>query len=254
MGADVRRAAAFARWFDERTCTLIEPWRWGTVFVDAAFPDVPNSNYLRIDDVAPGAAPAGVVSDVERVRAELGIRHRRVVVGEIALADRLAPAFEEARWRMEHYRLMVHRRPAEAARRPLDAREVSLAEHLRFRDALQAETLGSKDPVRARHAYAEEIHRCIGTRCFLGWIDGYAVSGCVLWTHGEDAQLDLVATLPAFRGRGAAGAAIAAAVEAARAVGVSWIHLYTLSETGPIGLYSRLGFDAVGRIAEFVGA
>jgi GNAT superfamily N-acetyltransferase len=254
MGPEGRRAAAFARWFDERTCTRIGPWRWGTAFVDAAFPDVPDSNYVSIDAVAADATPARVVSDVERVRAALGIRHRRVIVQDIALADRLAPAFEEAGWRIERYRLMVHRRVTARARPAPDAAEVSLVEFLRFRDALEAETQGTDEPLRAHHAYAEKIHGSVGTRCFLSWIGGCAVSGCVLWTHFEDAQLDSVATLPAFRVRGAAGAAIAAAVEAARTAGASWIHLYTLSETGPIGLYHRLGFDDVGSIAEFVGA
>jgi predicted GNAT family acetyltransferase len=121
-----------------------------------------------------------------------------------------------------------------------------------FRDELADGPTGGR--AEGRRRYAEKIDRAIGTRCFLTRIDGRAVSGCVLWAHGEDAQLDTVETLSAYRRRGAASATVGAAAEAARASGATWIHLYTLAESGPIAMYRRLGFDDVGEVIEFVRA
>jgi len=244
----------FARWFDEQTCTRIVPWRWGTVFVDAEFPEVSDSNFLSIEAVPPDEAPEGVVTEAERAQGEAGIPHRRVVVADDLLADRLAPAFERAGWTEDRYRLLVSHRSPETADDAPAADEVSLDELLRFREELEAETGHTDEPMRARRAYAEKIDRAIGTRCFLARNEGRAVSGCVLWLHGGDAMLDAVATLPAFRGRGAAGAAVSAAADAARAADATWVHLYTNAEKGPIPLYDRLGFDDVGAISDFVGA
>jgi GNAT superfamily N-acetyltransferase len=253
MGPDERRAAAFARWFDERMCTRIGPWRWGTLYLDAEFPDVSDSNFLSVEGAPADGAPNRVVAEAERVRVEVGIPHRRAVVAEAGLADRLAPAFERAGWRAERYRLMVQRRVPEAPPDAPPAGEVPFAELMRFRDDLTIVAGKAGESLGTHRAYVEKTDRSIGTRCFLARIDGRAVGGCVLWAHGADAQLDAVATLPSFRGRGAAGAAAAAASEAARKAGATWIHLYTNAETGPTSLYRRLGFDDVGVITEFSG-
>jgi hypothetical protein len=154
MGPDERRAVAFARWFDERTCTRIEPWRFGTVFLDREFPDVSDSNFLSIDDVPPGEAPDRVVSEVEQVRVRVGIPHRRVVVADAELAGRLAPAFGRAGWGIERYRLMVQRHePARSRGHTIDALvigEVALPSHLGFRDELDAETREAGEPPSTR--------------------------------------------------------------------------------------------------------
>jgi GNAT superfamily N-acetyltransferase len=253
-GSDERRAAAFALWFDQQTCTRIELWRWGTVFVDAEFPNVSDSNFLSIDHAPIGQTVDRIVAEAERARGEAGIPQRRVVVGDPKLAARLCEAFESAGWRADRYRLMVQRRVPETAADAPAAGEVSFPELMRFREELEAETSEASEPLRTRRAYAEKIHRAIGTRCFLAWSGGRAVSGCVLWIHGDDALLDAVATLPAFRGRGAAGSVIRAAVDAAHAAEASWVHLYTHAQTGPIALYRRLGFDDVSDVTEFVAA
>lgn len=251
MVPDERRAATFARWFDERMCTRIAPWRWGTVYRDADFPEIPDSNYLGIDTLPDRASLAGVVTDAERARAEAGLVPRRVVAWG-GMADRIVSAFAASGWRADRYVLMVKRRPAEAPpSRPVVAGEVAFAEFLTFREDLAAATEQAGEALRTDRDYAEKVDRRIGTRCFLARSAGRAVAGCVLWVDGsEGGMLDMVATLPAFRGRGAARAAVVAAIEAARAAGVTWYHLYTHAEEGAAPLYRRLGFDDVGAVTE----
>lgn len=252
MGPDERRAAAFARWFDEQMCTRIERWRWGSVFVDTEFPTVRDSNFLSIGGGTVDAPLDAVVAGADRARAEAGIPHRRVVVGDLELAERLRPEFARAGWGIERYLLMVQRRmPAASSSLPA-AREVPLAEFMRFREGFAPGVGGEGGSHATASAYAEKIDRVIGTRCFLASIEERAVSGCVVWLHGDDAQVDTVETLTSARGRGAASAAVLAAAEAARGAGVTWIHLYTRADIGPVSLYERLGFDVVGAVTDFV--
>lgn len=84
---------------------------------------------------------------------------------------------------------MVQRRTLEMPN--AGAKEVSLEEFVALRAALEAETVGE---VRTDPAYADKVDRALGTRCFIAKIDGEPVSGCVLWVHGSDAQIDAVAT------------------------------------------------------------
>jgi ribosomal protein S18 acetylase RimI-like enzyme len=191
------------------------------------------------------------VSKVERVLDDEGLETRRIVVEDAGIAERLAPAFVSAGWSIVRYRLMVQRRIPDMRGGEPEAGEVVFADLMRFRDQL---AIAAGEALGTDRAHAEKIDRAIGTRCFLAQIDGRAVSGCVLWQRETDAQLDTVATLPAFRGRGAAAAAIRAATRAARESGATWIHLYTDADSGPIGLYRHLGFDDVGDITEFIRA
>jgi GNAT superfamily N-acetyltransferase len=248
MDPDEQRAFAFARWVDEQMCTRITPWTYGTLFEDAEFPEVADTNFLRVDAVPPDVEPGDVVAEAERARLEAGLAPRRLVVTERELADRLRPALADAGWVGERYLLMVQQRALEVPSK--DAGEVSLDELVGLRAALEVETAGE---IRIDPAYAEKVDRALGTRCFIATIDGEPASGCVLWVHGTDAQIDAVATRPSARRKGAAAAAIAAATAAARRSGITWIHLYTLADTGPVELYRRLGFDEVGSIVDFSG-
>jgi ribosomal protein S18 acetylase RimI-like enzyme len=246
MGPDERRAASFARWIDERVCTRIDRWRWGTLHVNDAFLEVSDTTFLSVESL-PERGLDDLVAEAERVLGDIGVPHRRVVVAGASTAAPLVPAFASAGWGVDRYRLMVQRAqppsPAGAAR----VEEVGLADYLRFRDDFDPE--GRSE---VRDSFARYVDRRIGTRCFLGSIDEVPASSCLAWAHDGDVQLDGVATLPAFRRRGAATAVVAAAAEAARTSGASWIHLYTRSDTGPIPLYRRLGFEDVGEIVEFL--
>jgi GNAT superfamily N-acetyltransferase len=239
MGPDEARADAFARWYDELVCTRIEPWRFGTQFLDEDFPTVSDTNYLRIEAIPEGTPTRVVVEAADKALAETG-SPPRIIIGSIALADRLAGALEAAGWSMHRYLLLTHDHDAAPmSRNHLHVEETTLAAFLRFRS-----TFGG---MSASREYLEKVERLVGTRYFTATIHGRPASGCVLWAHDDEAQIDAVATAPEMRGRGAGAAAVAAAVRAADA---AWIHLYTEAAAGPLPFYKSLGFEVAGAIAE----
>jgi ribosomal protein S18 acetylase RimI-like enzyme len=69
---------------------------------------------------------------------------------------------------------------------------------------------------------------------------------------GDDSQVEDIATLEEFRGRGAARAVVLGAVDAARAAGTRNVFIVADELDWPKALYSRLGFDHIGRTWQFI--
>ena len=76
--------------------------------------------------------------------------------------------------------------------------------------------------------------------------DGEVVSSAQLFSDGGTAQVEDVATLPAYRGRGHAKALVNRAVEEAVAGNHEFIFLVAEGHDWPKKLYNRLGFEQVG--------
>ena len=76
--------------------------------------------------------------------------------------------------------------------------------------------------------------------------DGEVVSSAQLYSDGSTAQVEDVATLPAYRGRGHAKALVTRAVKEAVADNHEFIFLVADGDDWPKKLYNRLGFEEVG--------
>jgi GNAT superfamily N-acetyltransferase len=77
-------------------------------------------------------------------------------------------------------------------------------------------------------------------------VSGDLVASTDLCLRGWTGEIDAVATLTAFRGKGYAAALMASAIEAATARGCTHVVLSALAEDWPRAWYSRLGFVEVG--------
>jgi predicted GNAT family acetyltransferase len=76
--------------------------------------------------------------------------------------------------------------------------------------------------------------------------DGEVVSSAQLYSDGSTAQVEEVATMPAYRGRGHAKALVTRAVGEAVADNHEFIFLVADGDDWPKKLYTRLGFEEVG--------
>ena len=77
-------------------------------------------------------------------------------------------------------------------------------------------------------------------------MSGDLVATTDLCLRGWTGEIDAVATLTAFRGKGYAAALMNAAIEAATAQGCTHVVLSALADDWPRAWYSRLGFVEVG--------
>jgi len=245
------RAIAFVRKVDERGAEQVVPFRWGRALINRRLNLVHDLNFLivdRVDDADVGALAA----EADRVQGEAGISHRRVNVDDQDAADRYAPAFAAAGYKVERFVVMVHRRPSgrqvdSSGVREVDWTQLRPARELELRQQPWANAPGLVSQILAKH---ELTASRINTRYFGALVDGRVVSSCELRTEGNVAQIETVETLEAFRRRGLSRAVVSAALEAASAY--DFVFLVTDANDWPQEFYRRLGFEPVGIESRFL--
>jgi predicted GNAT family acetyltransferase len=94
--------------------------------------------------------------------------------------------------------------------------------------------------------------RAGNARFFVVREDGRPVAAAQLNSDGRLAEVDDVATLPAFQGRGFGSAVTMRAVEEALAAGHELVFLVADDEDWPKDLYARLGFETIGHTWSFL--
>jgi GNAT superfamily N-acetyltransferase len=230
--------------------TRVEPFEWGTAFLDDNLPQRYYSNFLRTETDLIDVSAEDLIAAADQILGDDRYEHRLVIVRDEAAAERLAPGFAAAGFTCEPEVVQLLRREPD---RPgtidvdivsfAEARELILQTHLedeRLPDAMAAPFTDAR----------AEYERAIGAQFFVGHVDGEQAGLCELYLDGEDAQVEDVGTILRFRNRGVARSVVLAACHAARAAGATRIWILADDEDWPKQLYERLGFD---RLATDVG-
>jgi ribosomal protein S18 acetylase RimI-like enzyme len=93
----------------------------------------------------------------------------------------------------------------------------------------------------------------VAVRYFASQSDGGEIAAyCELFSDGRTAQIESVMTLPALRGRGHGRAVVRRALVEALAAGHDLVFLLADDEDWPKELYTKLGFEPLGRVWDFV--
>lgn len=109
----------------------------------------------------------------------------------------------------------------------------------------------------ARYGEAWTQSQCMGMLSLPGvWLtlaesDGVAAGFALARTIFDDAELLLLATQPQFRGRGVGGALLRSVIADARLRNASHLHLEVREGNPALRLYSREGFEQVGRRRDY---
>lgn len=252
-------AEELARAFDfilraDMAGTRTAPFRWG---LEVAMPELPlrhDSNYLLVDPAPPTSVDAAALAaEADRVQGAAGLRHRCLMFRDAEAALRYAPGFAALGWNPFHGVVMALHRPPE---RPADTARAVPTGPAALREARTREILGYPwgTPETARQLLAARDLIPVETRHFAVFEGGEPASWAELYLDGGVGQVEAVATVERFRGRGFAGAVVLRAAEEARRAGADLVFLCTDADDGPAGLYRRLGFDAIGRYTKFTRA
>jgi ribosomal protein S18 acetylase RimI-like enzyme len=240
--SELERAADFEELIRDRCAERVVETRFGPALFNDTHSTIWFLNVLRVD--RPGNASAEeIAAEADRVQVELG--HRRVIlpVGSSDLED----GFRRLDWEPDHFLFMVYRGDGE----PADAGRVEEVEPERLR-RLREEIIrewqpGADEKTVSEIVAADELQiKAANSRIFGIVEDGEVVSTAQLYSDGSTAQVEDVATLPAYRGRGHAKALVTRAVEEAVAGNHEFIFLVADGEAWPRALYNRLGFEEVG--------
>ena len=240
--SDLERAAAFEELIRDRCAERVVETRFGPALFNDTHSTIWNLNVVRAE--RPGEASAeDIAEEVERVQAGLG--HRRVILPPRATV--LESGFRELRWQPDHFLFMVYRGDGE----PADTAGVEEVDPERLRP-LRAEIIREWQRDADEKTVSELIAADMlmwkeaNSRIFGIVEDGEVVSSAQLYSDGSTAQVEEVATLPTYRGRGHAKALVTRAVEEAVADNHEFIFLVADGDDWPKKLYTRLGFEEVG--------
>jgi ribosomal protein S18 acetylase RimI-like enzyme len=242
---DLARAFAFMRRGDMRG-TVEQPFRFGTAVLTPERPDRQDSNLLYLDRLAPGTPAAELQAEAERIFTEAGRSARVLVFPDAERGEALVPDFPG--WNVHRQVVMVHRRPSEIE---VDTSSVVEVDEATLRAARRAEIesypWGSRELADQLLDAKVALSAWQSVRCFAVLAGGEIASYTDLYGDSGGAQVEDVATLPPYRGRGYAKAVVTRAVEEARGAGADFVFLVAREDDWPKKFYRRLGFDVVGR-------
>jgi ribosomal protein S18 acetylase RimI-like enzyme len=245
MGDDLARALAFMRRGDMRG-TVEHPFRFGTAVFTPELPRRQDSNLLYVDRLAPGTTAGELHEEAERIFTEAGRSSRVLVFPDAQAGEAFAPEFRG--WEIHRHVVMVHRRAGEVDADPSSVVEVAEAALRPARRAqIESYPWGSREVAEQLLDAKVELSRWQTVRCFAVLVGGEVASYTDLYLEPAEAQVEDVATLPPYRGRGYAKAVVSRAVQTAQTAGAGFVFLVALEDDWPRELYRRLGFDVVGR-------
>jgi ribosomal protein S18 acetylase RimI-like enzyme len=245
---------AFWRALDDRL-ERVEPAWWGAVVADRRTPAVWDTNYARVETGDAGLSLAEVARALDPVLEDVDARAFHVVLFRPGNATRLLTELSTRGDRLSWDVVMAHagrrNRAAGRIRTDVVARlDMDDGDWARVGDSLAH--FGVDDPVVVaqllrleRQAMGPgEVKHWFGVREASGRI--VALASLVVLTGVG--YIDHVVTFPEARGRGYASALVTRLTAEAAAAGVRRLFLL-VEPTGPVGLYERLGFREVTRIA-----
>ena len=190
----IERIHAFMRRVDEGVCDEVVRTAHGTAMVTPSLPLVWQVNAIRVED--PDAGVEELAAEADEVQGRFG--HRKLVMHDEQLGERLAPQFAAAGWNAFRVLIMVRRRAPDRPPEPGAASEVSrdlgAATLAAFR---REQPFGWQDEaVRQLAEMDDRYTREVNARDFASPPDDPACA-CRLYTYDGLGQVDEVGTLEA---------------------------------------------------------
>ena len=248
----MQRAMDFIHAMEDRSFTRTEPTRWGPAYFHDDFPVKWALNFVRVDTDAPGLTADALAVETHRVQGGAGLGHRKIHVDDQAIGERLSPGFKSAGWIVQRLLLMALREPPEE-RPQVEVVEMTNAE---LRDtrikAEMTEENNSADDARMLTDSKVVTTAATNHRNLVGLIDGQIAGWAELYSDGRTAQIEDVGTFERFRNRGVARAVVLRGIDIALAEGHDFFFLVADYDDWPKELYTRLGFEPIGEIYEFM--
>ncbi len=241
MADELARIRAFEKAIGAAAAERTVRFRYGRAYFHDRLRRVWALNFLDVHEPADADELAA-----EADRLQDGLEHRKVNVDDEELGRRLEPGFATLGWRTERLIVMVHR--GRAVRSALEVRELSGVElEQAWAEGVRGEAFGTdEDVVRQLVDHRHAIAAAVPTRYFAAVADGRPVSSCELYARDGIAQIESVATLEPYRGRGLARAVVLTAAREARLAGAEIVFLVADADDWPRHLYRKLGFETIG--------
>jgi RimJ/RimL family protein N-acetyltransferase len=234
----LERIAAFQRKLSDRVAERTSALPHGTGLFCDSLPSVYDANYVRVER---RGDPDEVLTEADG--AMEAFHHRRLSSdGE---DPDLAARAADLGWEASVQLVMARTREPDRRVDTSTVREVAFDDLIGARrPSTLDEPWGSAELAGQLDEAKRRVQAAVPTRFLAVEIDGEIAAYCELRDDGRVAQIEDVAVLQAFRGRGLGRTIVQAASDAAADREV--VFLEALADDWPRELYARLGFDVLG--------
>ena len=251
---ELERCIALLREIDQRAAKNQVPFRFGTAYLHDEVPRVWSRNYLSLERDLESATPGLVSAEADRVLGEAGAAHRKIEVFDAEAGELLAPGLAKLGWQVECDVVMVARREPD---REVDLSVVDEVEREELEpvwsEANRSEGhIDDEEVIRELAESKRVLASAIDVRFFAACADREIGAYCELYSQAGTGQIENVLTLERFRNRGLARALVLRALGESRAAGNGLTFLLANRDDWPKELYSKLGFDEVGFVYDFL--
>lgn len=251
---ELERCLAFLREIDDKAAKTKVPFRFGTAYLHDELPRVWSRNYLSLERDLESVTAGLVSAEADRVLGEAGLTHRKVEVFDDEVGEQLAPGLATLGWQVECDVIMV------ASREPDRETDVVVVDEVgpEALEPVWAEAnrvdghIDDEDVIRQLADGKHVLATAIDARFLAARADDEIGAYCELYSGGGTGQIENVLTLERFRNRGLARGLVLHALAESRTAGNDVTFLLANRDDWPKELYSKLGFDEIGFIYDFV--
>lgn len=219
---------------------------FATVFITDNLPGVYDLNVVAVTSQVP---PELLLRSVERIATTAQWEHRRVEIGDPAVAAPLRAPLVDAGYSEQAFVTMALKGSSELGddtTRSTAVVDIAAQRDLGRRLTAEEPWANSEALLDQMAEREQRLGRVAGARAVIAPPDD-PVSRCLLLVADGLAEIDAVSTLDSHRGQGWSGAVIRRGIAAARDLGAEDIALVADADDWPRAWYRRLGFREVGR-------
>jgi GNAT superfamily N-acetyltransferase len=236
----------------DRRLEHFEKTRWGTIAADSRIPLIYDANYASVETDAGGLSLADIEEALLPALERAGASHVHVGVWSQADGGRLLEELEASDGKLTVDTVMrfeaEHPLPLS-----LSVDELQPSEDLWAlqRRAMREFDITEPEVIEQLVWWRRELMAPAGKRWFTTVLDDHPAGVGSLFVADGAALVDDVVTFPEARRRGVATAIVSHMVSEARRAGARDVYLLA-DAPDPIRMYERLGFEAVGEIADWL--
>lgn len=251
---DYLRTRAFEKTVVDRIAEQSVDLPWGKAIFTPSVPAVRAFNYVRVEGATEGLSAEYLAAETHRLQKAAELNHRRICIDDPELGRELAEGFAKDGWKIDRFITMVHTGVRPPLTGDFEIRPLTPSEYRLVHEKIMLELSPSLRPAVLKQLLdMDQMFAAVVDTSYLGAMHGTEpVAVCQLYSEGTITQIEDVATLKDWRGRGLARALMATAIATAIDGGSEFVFLVADADDWPKDFYERLGFEAVGTYYEFV--
>ena len=242
----------FEKTLYDRLTTRKVDFAYGTGLFTDEVPFKYDVNVLRVED-SPEVTAEELAAEADRLMDDDIYEHRRVIVNDALLGAELQAGFADLGWKHTRYVWMEHVRPAPGRARG-EGFEMENTAHIVTKEIFnRREPYSARDDVVKQMARSDEMIAAVTLRRgFAVRHGGVIASICETYSDGTIGQIEDVATLEEYRGKGFGTEVVLTALEALQRANHELIFLVADDDDWPKAFYEKLGFEEVGITYQFI--